>query len=223
MPTNAVLAVKFDEPVNEQALSGIQLRQNGVPVVVDRLVSADHETVTLKLKQLLAPNATYAFVVEGVQDLSGNALNPGRTVLFTTGPGIDLFEPVQTLRTPVNGATNVPLNPVIEAQFNERISPVSVSGTVRLYDTATNQSIVSTLNTLAHQEDPTRLTAAASNQLPAAQVNWLTDVTGFNEYYGWYQGTYNDIGPWLDAAHADNPGRSIGLSEFGAGAALTAS
>ncbi len=42
------------------------------------------------------------------------------------------------MRTPANGATNVPLNTVIEARFNERISPVSVSdASVRLYDGVT--------------------------------------------------------------------------------------
>ncbi len=145
VPTNAVLAVRFDEPVNEQFLSGIQLRFNGLAVEVDRQFSADHTTVTLKLKQLLAANAGYAFVIEGVQDLSGNVLNPGSTILFTTGPGIDLLEPVQALRTPANGATNVPLNTVIEARFNERISPVSVSDAwVRLYDSVTGLFVAGT-------------------------------------------------------------------------------
>jgi hypothetical protein len=149
VPTNAVLAVRFDEPVNEQTLNGIQLRQNGVPVAVDRLVSADHMTVTLKLKQLLAANTTYTFVVEGAQDLSGNALNPGRTVLFTTGAGIDLFEPVQTLRTPASSATNVPLNTLIQAQFNERINPVLVSDTVKLYDSVTGLFVSGTASVSA--------------------------------------------------------------------------
>ncbi len=145
IPTNAVLAVRFDEPVNELVLSGIQLRRNGVAAEVDRQLSADHTTVTLKLQQLLAANASYAFVIEGVQDLSGNVLNPSRTILFTTGAGVDVLEPVQASRAPVNGATNVSLNPVIEARFNERISPVSVSDTwVRLYDSQTGLFVVGT-------------------------------------------------------------------------------
>jgi hypothetical protein len=145
IPTNAAIQVRFDEAVNEQTIGGIQLTLGGAPVVADRDVSADHTTVTLKLKQPLIPNAGYAFVISGVRDLSGNVLGASRTVAFTTGTGLDVQEPVQAARAPVNGATNVPLNPVIEARFNERINPISLSDTsVRLYDSSTGQFVAGT-------------------------------------------------------------------------------
>jgi beta-glucuronidase len=44
------------------------------------------------------------------------------------------------------------------------------------------------------------------------------DVIGVNEYLGWYTGPVDDAGPYLDAAHARYPDKTLFLSEFGAGA-----
>ena len=80
--------------------------------------------------------------------------------------------------------------------------------------------LVQALNQLAHSEDPTRLTTAASccadNGDP---LNWYTDVTGFNEYYGWYTGFYTDFGGAMDTKFqgAQHP---MGISEYGAGASI---
>ena len=93
----------------------------------------------------------------------------------------------------------------------------------RTDDTATN-SLLTTLNTLVHQEDPTRLSTYAqcctsdTGGLPAH-----TDVVGYNTYYGWYSafGTADQFGAWADNLHAMKPTWKIGISEYGAGAAIT--
>jgi len=145
VPTNAVVSVAFDEAVNEQSLTGITLSLNGTPVPASPVLSGDHRVVTLKLNQPLQTSAAYVFTISGVQDLSGNVLASSRTVTFTTGAGADLAVPVQVSRTPVNGATNVPRNTLIEAQFNERISPISVNDTaVKLYDGVTGLFVAGT-------------------------------------------------------------------------------
>src|SRR5664279_3388592 len=59
-------------------------------------------------------------------------------------------------------------------------------------------NLLSQLNSLAHAEDPTRLTTAASNQGDGAGMNWVTDVIGFNKYYGWYGGVSSDFASWAD-------------------------
>ena len=93
----------------------------------------------------------------------------------------------------------------------------------RTDDTATNDLLTS-LNTLVHQEDPTRLSTYAqcctsdTGGLPAH-----TDVVGYNTYYGWYDafGTAAQFGAWADNLHATKPTWKIGISEYGAGAAIT--
>ena len=81
--------------------------------------------------------------------------------------------------------------------------------------------LLAQLNRSAHELDPTRPTSyahccAADNHTMATR----TDVIGFNRYFGWYDGALSDVGAWADRAHADQPGRAIGLAEYGAGASV---
>jgi beta-galactosidase len=78
--------------------------------------------------------------------------------------------------------------------------------------------LLSTMQTLAKTEDPSRATTLASNRGDDDPINAHTDVMAFNKYWGWYSGTYNDFAPWADLVHANYPTRNIGISEFGAGA-----
>lgn len=70
------------------------------------------------------------------------------------------------------------------------------------------------LNVLAHQEDTTRPTTSASNQM--GDLNFIT----WNRYDGWYGGTPADLGKWLDRMHKDHPEICIAISEYGAGASI---
>src|SRR5262249_38711230 len=74
------------------------------------------------------------------------------------------------------------------------------------------------LNTLAHSEDSTRLTTSANHESfpPSAAVP--SDITAWNLYYGWYIGTLADATPTGNAAHGFHP--QMGVSEDGAGASV---
>lgn len=74
------------------------------------------------------------------------------------------------------------------------------------------------LNDLAHREDPTRMTVAASNTDGA--LNFVTDAMAWNRYDGWYGGTPAGLGQWLDHMHTTHPDLRIAISEYGAGASL---
>lgn len=76
---------------------------------------------------------------------------------------------------------------------------------------------VKELHALAHQEDPSRITTAASNN-EDHNLHQITDLIAWNRYFGWYRGAPSDIGPWLDNVHKARPDFKIGLSEYGAGA-----
>jgi beta-galactosidase len=81
------------------------------------------------------------------------------------------------------------------------------------------RALLADLQTLAKQEDPSRLTAyahcCAPDDHPMALV---ADLAAYNRYWGWYDGAVTDIGPWADKLHARLPGKPIGLGEYGAGA-----
>jgi len=93
----------------------------------------------------------------------------------------------------------------------------------RTDNTATND-LLTNLNTLVKAEDSTRLSTYAqcctsdTGGLPAH-----SDVVGYNTYYGWYDafGTAAQFGAWADGLHAAKPTWKIGISEYGAGAALS--
>lgn len=77
---------------------------------------------------------------------------------------------------------------------------------------------VKELHALAHEEDPSRITVAASNQ--GGDLNTLTDIIAWNKYFGWYGGNPSSIGDWADRQHKQMPETPIGISEYGAGASL---
>jgi beta-galactosidase len=83
-----------------------------------------------------------------------------------------------------------------------------------------------TLHRLCHLEDSTRLTTYASNTKNDTStnnaLNWRTDWTGFNVYFGWYSdnGPLSAFARWSDRMHAVYPARSIGISEYGSGSSI---
>jgi beta-galactosidase len=76
------------------------------------------------------------------------------------------------------------------------------------------------LNDLAHELDPTRLTAMANLFLLETDHPLVTvpDVMSYNLYFGWYVGEAADNDTWLDDFHSAYPEIAIGLSEYGADA-----
>ena len=85
------------------------------------------------------------------------------------------------------------------------------------------------LHNVAKTEDPSRVTALADftekEAPPVAgsyiQVGGITNIWAINQYYLWYAGAVDGLGRRLDALHARYPAQSLGMSEYGAGAALT--
>ena len=89
-------------------------------------------------------------------------------------------------------------------------------------------SLLSALNAVAKQEDPSRPTTFA-DCCEDTDFPWVTiiedlagttDLIGYNRYYGWYYGKPTDLGAKLDKFHAKHPNLPISLSEYGAGGAL---
>jgi beta-galactosidase len=80
------------------------------------------------------------------------------------------------------------------------------------------RQVVLELNELAKQEDPTRLTTMANLFMVDEKddYNYVTDVIGYNQYFGWYFGKSEDFGEFLDHFHEINPNNSLCISEYGA-------
>jgi beta-galactosidase len=74
------------------------------------------------------------------------------------------------------------------------------------------------LNALAHREDPTRPTIAATNTDKLPEMNKIPDLLGWNLYPGWYKGFGDDMGAVLDAKRDTSRHGGFCVSEYGAGA-----
>jgi len=80
------------------------------------------------------------------------------------------------------------------------------------------RKLVNELNELTKKEDSTRLTTMANVMFVEDDdpYNYVTDIVGYNKYYGWYQGKTEDFAGWLDGFHKTNPNVKLGISEYGA-------
>ena len=80
------------------------------------------------------------------------------------------------------------------------------------------RKVVKELNELTKKEDPTRLSTLANVLFvqPEDEYNEITDVVGYNKYYGWYNGEAEDFAGFLDDFHEKKPHVKIGISEYGA-------
>lgn len=77
---------------------------------------------------------------------------------------------------------------------------------------------ISELNEIAHKLDSTRPTACAQVAFSSnkSKLNFITDILGYNHYFGWYMQTADEIDRWLDRFHSECPSVKLCLSEYGA-------
>jgi beta-galactosidase len=83
----------------------------------------------------------------------------------------------------------------------------------------TSARILHTLQKVAHEEDASRPTVYANccGPIDGPQASH-TDAVGSNVYFGWYDGEFADLGPFLDGNHTKRPTTALAISEYGAGA-----
>jgi beta-galactosidase len=84
-------------------------------------------------------------------------------------------------------------------------------------------ALARSLDELARQEDPTRVTAISANRpyddtdiYNASGLLSIPQVVGWHMYFGWYYDDFAGLGKFLDDEHRRFPGRILFVSEFGA-------
>ena len=73
------------------------------------------------------------------------------------------------------------------------------------------------LDALVKELDPNRCSACANLYplKPKSRLNEITDLVGYNIYFGWYYGQMTDYADYLDRFHAARPALPLGISEYG--------
>jgi len=82
--------------------------------------------------------------------------------------------------------------------------------------------LLNELQSLAKEEDPTRLTVAASND-PSNKwpgVRAIADLIAWNTYPGWYYGSPTQMNQLIDKYKRDANDKPVSISEYGAGASI---
>jgi large repetitive protein len=181
---NAKLAVLFDEPISALHINNIVLLDNnGAEVAVNRALSQDRSRVVLSPLVNLNPNENYEFVVDGVQDLSGNLLATRHSYKFTTGEDIDTVTgTIVSTSILNNNSQNVPTNPLLQVTFSEPVDPSTVNtNSFWLQDNATARRI------------PGQIVLSNNNKTLTYVLNEPLNKQRY--YYWWigYQAFHTDI------------------------------
>ena len=126
VPTNAMLRLVFDEPVDGTLLGGIVLRQGAATRAATVTLESNGRVVRIVPALLLAPNAAHTIDVSGVKDIAGNAA-AATSIGFTTEATADLAAPVVSAYSPTYGSSGVARTVQPTITFTERLSPFSIS------------------------------------------------------------------------------------------------
>ncbi len=108
---------------------------------------------------------------------------------------------------------------ITQARNHPSIFTWSISNEITI--AGENRGVVrsmSELNALAKKLDPSRLTVLASvTMCPTdSDLNSITDLVGYNHYFGWYVGTFTDLDKWLQKWRVKAADKKLCLSEYGA-------
>ena len=185
VPTNAVVVIQFNEPLNViNAVRGIRITANNAVVQGSLSFSDGNRRATFAPAQPFDQN-TFITVSTTAQitDLAGNTLsNPG-TFSFLTGNAPDVQRPNVVEISPANGAVNVGTNTTIQLRFSERINPLTVnSSNFQLFTSSFSSQVPGNI-TVA----PDRMSATFTPSTPVSlstayflQVFSITDLTGLD-------------------------------------------
>ena len=125
---NAELSVRFDRELDPASVDDAHFTltpSSGPSLALDATLDNATKTVTLRSAVALEPFTAYtATVGTGLTAWNGTPLAAPVSWSFTTGPGTP---PLLTTRTPAAGAVGVSTDSAVEAGFDRRLDPASVT------------------------------------------------------------------------------------------------
>jgi hypothetical protein len=176
VPTNAVLHILFNKPVQPTSLGQVQVLESGSPMVITTALTNGNQTLTLMPNALFTPNAAHSMTITGVKDMSGNVIVGTVTINFTTGGGIILNPSIPAPAfSPTNTSTGQSVNVQPTVTYSVPIDPVvAFTGSVRMRTTTT---LVLVPTTFSISADSKTLTI-----IPSAPLANATQYTIFSNF-----------------------------------------
>jgi hypothetical protein len=131
---NTVITLFTSAPMNSGSLPGaLHVSQNGTLVSGTTTVGSNGQSIEFTPSSSLAAGATIQVVLDSTaQDIYGNYLSSFSASFMTAGSIVNTAASVQAVN-PAPFATNVPLNTVIQVEYNQPLNSASInSATVSL-------------------------------------------------------------------------------------------
>lgn len=125
VPLNETISATFNKVMDAATLNGstFTLRQ-GVTSVSGTVNYSGFNATFTPGGDLTAGTTYTATITTGAKDLAGNALSANAVWTFTTGTiTINPSAPTVTSTVPINGATSVPTNQILNATFSSAMDP----------------------------------------------------------------------------------------------------
>ena len=168
VPFNQQIAATFSLPMDPATLNAATFTvtaPGGTPVAGAVTYVSAGSIVTFSPTVALLPLTTYvATITSGTQSSTGLTLASNYAWAFTTGAAPDITPPTVVSTLPLNGATDVPFNQAITANFSEAMDPSTLNSATFIV-TAPGDIPVSGLVTYAAISNSVTFTPTA--QLPA--------------------------------------------------------
>jgi beta-galactosidase len=117
--------------------------------------------------------------------------------------------------------TRQQLTELIRQSYNHPSIVTWGIGNEQRMSNAPSNALLAALAELVRSEDGARPSSYA--HCCGSDTSPLTthaDLIGYNYYFGWYMGNYDQFGNWVDGLHISQPTRRIALSEYGAGGSV---
>ncbi|MEU8789673.1 glycoside hydrolase family 2 TIM barrel-domain containing protein [Streptomyces sp. NPDC048643] len=199
-------------------LNGKHLSLHGVNLHQDRAdrgwaeSDADHTQDFALIKEIGATAVRMAHYQHDQKDYS--LADAAGVVVWAEIPLVDAI----TDSNAFTDSTTYQLRELIRQNYNHPSIVFWGIGNEQRTDNAATNELLEGLAAIVRSEDPDRISTYANNLGDDAEVGGHADTTAYNKYFGWYGGSYNDLGGWADNLHRTEPERTFAVSEFGAGA-----
>jgi hypothetical protein len=130
----------------------------------------------------LAPSTVYtATITTGTQDLAGTALASDYVWTFTTAAAIVVVPPTVIATIPLDLATNVPLNQIVNATFSKAMNPATISASTF---TLTGPGVTAVPGLVAYAAIGDTLTFTPTANLAPSTLLTATITTGVTDLAG---------------------------------------
>jgi large repetitive protein len=181
VPTNAVITLFTSAPMNSGTLAGaLHISQSGVLVSGTTNIGSNVQSIEFTPSSALSASATIqVFLDSTAQDIYGNYLS-SFSGQFTTAGSLTSTGAVVQAVNPVYSATNVPLNTVIQVEYNQPLTASTVNSTnVTVYQYSTGTYLTPTVSLVGTQVINIAPTSnlASGSQYQACVYN-ITNIDG---------------------------------------------